>query len=88
MDLPLQRMRNQLRTVMFGIFWDLLRGRTLLLKERAKLGPICVGIWANRAKLTMLDLLYCSIRLRPLVRSQLTRLVGCGDPDKASPPNG
>ncbi|KAK8113290.1 hypothetical protein PG984_013816 [Apiospora sp. TS-2023a] len=73
---------------MFGIFWYLLRGWTLLLKERAKLGLICAGIWANRAKLTMLSLLYCSIRLRQLVRSQLTRFVGYGDPEKASPPNG
>lgn len=87
MDSHLQRMRNLLRMITFGIFWDLLRGRMLLLKERGKLALIFVGLWANRAKLTMLDLLYCLIRLRPLVASQLKRLVGRKDPDKAKSPD-
>lgn len=85
MDSHIQRMRNLLRTIMIGIFWDLLRGRMLLLKEKSKLVLIFVGIWANRTKLTILDLMYFLIRLRPLVMSQLRQIVGRQGPDKAGP---
>ncbi|KAK7936081.1 hypothetical protein PG985_001576 [Apiospora marii] len=81
MDSHLQRMRNLLRMILVGIVWDLVRGRMLLLKDRIKLALILVGIWANRAKLTMLDLLYFLIRLRPLVLLRLRRLVGDRDSD-------
>ncbi|KAK8058509.1 hypothetical protein PG994_008957 [Apiospora phragmitis] len=63
-DPPPQHLHNLSRIITFGIISDLLRRRVVLLKERCKLVLDFVGIWVNRAKVEILDLLYYRVGFR------------------------